>query len=957
MRLLSDKARVAAATLTADCYFALDWPNSCDYNSDLGDSRSGHANRTPSSAITSNDPLQESDMSSKNLAARNGIRKGTPRRSALGTIEQLECRCLLNARRIWTITGDHNPQDPTDQIVIDRDIDQPGMLRAIVNGEIVGTRRDRRVSGIRISSGDGSDTVTVDESHGSIFVPITVSAGSGDDEVTTGSGRDSIDGGAGQDSLSGGAGNDRLRGGDDANRLEGGAGADDLRGGSDDDTIWGGDGDDRVLGLAGRDRLQGGDGNDTLLGGFGDDTLVGHGDDPAGESSQAIGARTSGSNAPEDGDKLDGGAGNNVLVGQADEDVLQNGRPPETLEHLGSCTDVAERLIEQAQKQYSWYTGGGWGRPGGGVFLPLDTARVETFASALSGSGAAGSNTTPSGSPTHSDTNTQELGVDEADIVKTDGNSIFVLRDGELIIVDALPAEDAAVLSRTDVEGYAIDMFLRGDRLMIFSTIFEFGTLPFGPGNAIRLAMPIYAGSPQVKITVFNVSNPAEPRLEHESFLDGSYVNARMVDGQVYMVLNNSPRFPIPWIRAFDAGTEVESPEHFQSRLAEVDPDSLLPQFHSIDYSDSGMTEQTGDLIVDCDGVYKTPTDDWMNLTTVLAFDLDADTIGAPRDSATVFGNISTVYASNQNLYLINQNWHADAVVSGIHRIALGDDIRVTASGEVPGNVLNQFSLDEEGAYFRIATTTNTWDPATGRNHSSSSVFVLAEDEGTLNVVGSIDEIAPGEQLYAARFFDDHGFVVTFRQVDPLFALDLSDPTDPKVAGELEVSGFSRYLHPVDENHLLAIGRDADANGRVRGLQVSLFDVSDLSNPTLVEQYLIQPEGGWNWSPAEWDYHAFSYFPESGVLAVPVDGSVRIEPVDDGDPTTADLVQWRYESDVWVFHVDVDNGFDLLGQVQHDSTALRSLRIDDALYTLARDDIKIQPLLHPTATIQQVSLE
>jgi uncharacterized secreted protein with C-terminal beta-propeller domain len=699
---------------------------------------------------------------------------------------------------------------------------------------------------------------------------------------------------------------------------------------------------------------------DTLLGSFGDDTLVGHGDDPAGGNTAAIRAGTSDSNDSSDEDMLDGGDGDDVIIGEEGEDVMESGRPPETLEHLASCTDVADRLKEQAQTQYGWYTGGGWGRPGGGIFLPLDTSRVETFSAGLAGAAAAkDSNTSSLPDPVFSGTNTQEQGVDEADIVKTNGNFIYVLRNGELIIVDSLPSEDAAVVSRSDVEGQPIDMFLHGDRVMIFSVVYSDSSSPIEPIALNRMAMPIwFGGKSQVKITVLNISDAAAPNLVHESFLDGSYINARMVHGKVYLVLNNSPQLPMPWIRALDdKGTEVESPDHFKERLATVDANSLLPQFRSIDYSDAGTSEQTGDLIVDCNGVYKTSNDDWMNLTTVLSFDLDAASIGGPTDSATVFGYINTVYASTQNLYLINQTWHEAGAVSGIHKVALGDDIRVEASGEVPGTVLNEFSLDEEGAYFRIATTTNWWDPESGRGHSSNAVFVLSEEGDTLNVIGSLEQLAPDEQIYAARFFDDHGFVVTFRQVDPLFALDLSNPTDPKVAGELKVSGFSRYLHPVDDGHLLAIGRDADEAGRVRGLQVSLFDVSDLNNPTLVDQYLIQPEGGWSWSAAEWDHHAFSYFADAGVMSIPVEGIVRIEPLNNDDPATANTISWDYHSDFWVFHVDVASGFDLLGQVGHTSTALRSFRINDALYTLARDDVKVQPLLNPATTITQVSLE
>ena len=880
----------------------------------------------------------------------------------LGALEQLEGRCLLSrGAKLWSISGDINPQDSSDQIVIDRDPANTTTLRAFVNDTLVSTRFDRRVSGIRIIAGNGSDSVTIDESAGAIAIPVHVYAGAGDDEVTTGSGRDFLDGGAGQDSLDGGNGNDRLRGGMDANRLEGGAGADDLRGGPANDSIWGGDGNDRLEGLGGRDRMQGGEGKDSIFGGLGDDTLVGNGDDPAAGNATAQARALSPSTSP-DSDFLDGGDGDNVLVGDEDEDALRNGRAPESLEPITSCADVAARLAEQAQNQYGWYFNGGWGggigRPGD--FVTLDTGltgRLETFAADLSSSASpvGGSN------PSFSGTNTQEQGVDEADIVKTDGNFIYVLRNNELILVDALAGDAAEVVSRTEIEGYPIDMFLRGSRVMVFSSVFvpaeeSWPGLPVEIMPVARSLRPIwYGGKTEVKVTVLDISTPESPATIHESFLDGSYINSRMIDGQIYLIMNNSPRFPTPWLLAAEDGNSVESPEHFQKRLAETDPNTFLPQFRSVDYTESGVVERTGNLLVDCSDVYKTQTDDWMNLTTVLSFDLDAATIGGPLDSATVFGYVNTVYASTQNLYLINQNWHSDVVVSGIHKIALGPDIHLEASGEVPGTVLNQFSVDEEGPYLRVATNSPFW--GSGAGTTGNNVYILSQEDATLNVVGALEGLAPDETIFAARFFDDTGFIVTFRQVDPLFALDLSDPTDPQVAGQLKVNGFSRYLHPVGDDHLLAIGRDADETGRTRGLQVSLFDVSDLNNPTRVDQYLIQPEGSWSWSAAEWDHHAFSFFPESGVMAVPTQGSVMIPAVDDGDPDTTDYPTYEYRSDFWVLHVDAAVGFELLGQVEHDSTTLRSLRIDELLYTLAYDDIKVQPLLDPAATVNQVSLE
>jgi uncharacterized secreted protein with C-terminal beta-propeller domain len=931
----------------------------CDYTGRPESRRSESVVKNPS--VLKHDreyAMQGKNPNSKKRLVRPGRR--------LGAIEQLESRCLMAARiaaGIWTIAGDDNPQALDDDIVIGRNPANPAMLQVTMNGAVIGSQSARRVREIRVLAGLGNDTVTVDESLGDILVRTRINGGAGNDELGGGSGRDSIDGGPGRDSVYGGDGADRLHGGADGDRLEGGDGNDRLMGDEGNDTAWGGAGDDQIVGADGRDRLHGGDGRDRIAGGTDNDTLVGNGDDPS-DLSDAGFARAATDAGPSDNDQLDGGPGDNVIVGSGGDDVIRNGRAPDSLEPINSCAEVVEQLAAEARNQYGWYFGGTWGRPLPGGVVALDSVLNDRLTS-FAGGAAEGGN-----GDSFSTTNTQELGVDEADIVKTDGSSIFILRDGEFIVVDALPAADAAVLSRTEIEGYAIDMFLRGNRVMIFSSVFvpfddappdgDPEPLPDDEGGlAARIAPDFWfpTGTQAVKITVLDVSDPAAPTLVHESTLDGSYINARAVDGQVYVVLNNSPRFVMPYVLLREDGDVVESPEMFAQRLSETDPATFLPQFRSVDYTESGTIETTGDLLVDCGDLYKTPDADLTNLTSVLSFDLDADTIGGPVDSATVFGYVSTVYASAQNLYLVQQNWHRDETTAGIHKIALGDDIEVVASGEVPGTVLNQFSLDEEGDYFRIATTSGNFGGT-----SENNVFVLSQEGDTLNVVGSIENLAPGERIFSARFFDEVGFVVTFRQVDPLFALDLSDPTDPQVAGELKIPGYSSYLHPVDGDadgtidHLLAIGRDADENGRVRGLQVSLFDVSDLTDPSLVDQYLIQPKGGWSWSAAEWDHHAFGYFPEFDVLSIPVSGGVMVA-TDDGDPETIDFPTFEYRSDFWVFQVDVATGFELLGQVEHSSEALRSLRIGEVLYTLARDNLKAQPIVTPSDTTADVSLE
>jgi uncharacterized secreted protein with C-terminal beta-propeller domain len=547
-----------------------------------------------------------------------------------------------------------------------------------------------------------------------------------------------------------------------------------------------------------------------------------------------------------------------------------------------------------------------------------------------------------------STTNTQEAGVDEADIVKNDGEFVYVLRGGELIIVDAWPAQDAAVISRTAVEGHPLAMYVEQRRALIFSYVYP-DPVPLDPFAVRPLGARAIFIPTSLKLTLLDLADPAAPGVVAETYLDGSYTTSRRIDDRLYVVLNNWLPMPSPWLTIADTGSLVESPDDFMKRIETTPLEEFLPQFRTIEHAAGGPRETTGSLLTDCSAVYKSPSDDWWSMSTVLAFDLSSTAL-EPLDSATVLGHVNVTYTSAENLYLVQQNWAGDGPVTNIHKVSLGDDVRVEASGEVPGNVLNQFALDEESVFLRIATTT-TEIGDDGSWHTANNLYVLAEDGESLNIVGSLEGLAPDERIFAARFLSDHGFLVTFRQIDPLFALDLSNATDPKVIGELHVPGFSRYLHPVDDSHLLSIGRED------RSLQVSLFDVSDLHNPIQVDRYFITPDGGWNWSEAEWDHHAFGYYPDFQTLAIPVSGSRPVPGPDSDGDGVADYQTWTYESDLWVLAVDLAAGFTLRGQVDHDSPVQRSLRIGDMLYSIATNTIKVQPVTDPAATVKEIMLQ
>ncbi|MDI6721862.1 MAG: beta-propeller domain-containing protein, partial [Candidatus Aenigmarchaeota archaeon] len=263
-----------------------------------------------------------------------------------------------------------------------------------------------------------------------------------------------------------------------------------------------------------------------------------------------------------------------------------------------------------------------------------------------------------------------------------------------------------------------------------------------------------------------------------------------------------------------------------------------------------------------------------------------------------------------------------------IHKISVsGNRIEYKATGAVPGRVLNQFSMDEHEGNFRIATTTSS-------GQSLNHVYVMDQD---LKVVGKIEDLAMTERIYSARFMGDKAYLVTFHRTDPLFVIDLSDSAKPRVAGELKIPGFSEYLHPFDETHLIGLGREADENGRQTGqIKLSIFDVTDISNPKEMHKYLIGDN--YAYSEALNDHKAFLFSKGKNLLAIPVSAS--------------SMENGKHVEGAYVFGITLENGFDLKGVIDHNlnkeekyiSPVKRSLYIEDVLYTISDRMVKANKL-------------
>jgi len=516
----------------------------------------------------------------------------------------------------------------------------------------------------------------------------------------------------------------------------------------------------------------------------------------------------------------------------------------------------------------------------------------------------------------YSTTNIQVAGVDEADIVKTDGDYIYLVSENRTIIVKADPPEQAQILSEIELEGTVIGIFINGDRLVVFEQETPY-YLYYDDMPVVKESYVPYI-SPTIAIKIYDVSDRENPRLQRELSADGQYVSSRMIGDYAYVVVNEP--------------------------VYEEEGELSLPEI----YVGGNETEIPATDIYYCN-VY----DYYYMYTTIMAINTQNDG-QEPTYETILLGASSNLYVSLNNIYLTFPVWGRDVGDVGktsIHRIHIdGDEIEPVASGEVPGMVLNQFSMDEYDGYFRVATTTYG---ETTRNH----VYIL--DMG-LNIVGSLEDLAPGETIYSARFMGERGYLVTFKQVDPLFVIDLSDPYNPEELGYLKVTGYSDYLHPYDENHLIGIGKETTDAGEFawyQGVKISLFDVSDVSNPREISKLEIGDRG--TDSPVLWDHKAFLFDKSKNLMVIPV----MEAKVDVTKYSEAELV-WAYGEPVWqgayVFHVSPDTGIGLDGRITHIEnlgdleqgyyyyyspfSVERSLYIGDVLYTISQAKIKMNSL-------------
>jgi Beta propeller domain len=604
-----------------------------------------------------------------------------------------------------------------------------------------------------------------------------------------------------------------------------------------------------------------------------------------------------------------------------------------------SCEEALEQLKRAAAEHVSPYGLGGVARmEDGDLAMSAEAGGAARSAdAALAGGDEAQGAAAP---PPHSTTNTHEAGVDEPDLVKTDGRRIVSLVDGTLRVIDAGSKELVGTLpfaESRDGWWYPQQLLVSGDRALILGQ----GSLENAKRGSVAHRDLMYAPTASSLILV-DLSGP--PRVVSELDLSGSYIDARQVGSIARVVLHSMPT--LTWTYPDGTTSEAEALRVNRDLMANSTIEDWLPQFVRFE----GGERAEGQL-VDCVDVSHPRRYSGTSMLTVLTLDL-ADSLQADN-SVAVVADGQTVYGTESSLYIADDHhgmpMPVDMIVppagagdatTEIHKFDVSGSAKpeYVASGEVRGWLLNQYSLSEHDGHLRVATTRDSLSPQRRPPDApltESQVTVLAQQGRQLTEVGSVAGLGKGEQIYAVRFVGPVGYVVTFRQVDPLYTLDLSNPRSPRVVGELKIPGYSSYLHPLSADRLIGIGQDADEQGTVKGSQVSLFDVGDPADPTRLDMFPIR-----GWSDAEYDPHAFLYWPDEELVVIPVWGESGV--VVENSPT--DTKPFVPSSGALVLRVDGDSLTDV-GMLTHaqfgashypvDPTIRRSLVVGDTLWTLS----------------------
>jgi len=569
-----------------------------------------------------------------------------------------------------------------------------------------------------------------------------------------------------------------------------------------------------------------------------------------------------------------------------------------------------------------------------------------------------------------SQTNNQHKNVDEADIIKTDGKYIYTVTDNTLFIIDAYPGDDAEVVAEIDFDDRPQGIFIQDNVLAVFGSYYQHDALE---------DMEISPRLGMTYINFYDISNPKNPDLEDDFIITGNYDDGRLLDGSLYLMTRSHMQGRVSPVPFYIENNQVRDlpvsdvyfrpypydwPVFYRSYSFDMRMHNEIQDFVSV------ATEGSAEVYVSKNAIYfGTPKtiNEYEIRQKIMVDLLDSELTSADRrlvDKIMDVDNDILSYREKQQKVMQIYQYYTEYMTSDereeleeeieaelkeemegykhltytiVDKIEMDDgELHIEATGEIPGRVNNQFSFDEHDNFLRVATTIpRRWSSFEKETvESSNAVYVLDSD---LDIIGELEGLAESESIFSTRFMGDRLYMVTFRQVDPFFVIDLSNPTNPKELGELKIPGFSRYLHPYDENTIIGIGKDATDEGRQLGLKISLFDVSDVQNPEEVANYVTDSK--YSNSNALYEHKAFLFSKEKNLLVIPVNN-------------------YNYRDDdesyngAFVFDIDKDD-IELRGLIDHSEGSSnryyqplveRSLYIEDLLYTKSPNLLRVNDL-------------
>lgn len=586
------------------------------------------------------------------------------------------------------------------------------------------------------------------------------------------------------------------------------------------------------------------------------------------------------------------------------------------LSKLGSCSALLSKLQENAIKDKE------------NDFDQILECQYYGIEEVATTSDTSSSTNSSSSGIDYTTTNTQEENVDEADTIKTNGEYIYIANEEFLEIYKAWPKEDFAKVNVIEFDDDDLELYLQDNQLIVISK----GTYSYSTKS--------YSSS----INVYNLNDPENPNLEFSKSYNQKIYDSRLVNNRLHLIFKES--------LYYSSGVSVDYEWEDYDNYCENGDSAAKAKLEtaianakeevrnvisatSLEDWNIGMIDTSNEE--ECSLVYADGSDSSTSLTALNSLDLETE----DDKMSVIFGRANDVYASTNSFYITSYNSTEEA--TEVHKFSITDPNELndyTGSGSVKGDIVNSFAMSEHENTFRIATTTGSLSRWNEDNTAKNHLYILDISQNEMEVIGSVEDLAENESIYSARFIGDKAYIVTYQKVDPLFVIDLADPENPYVAGELKMPGYSTYIHPISENLLLGLGKDAEEAEEgdfswFQGLKLASFDVTNSTDPQLADELIIGDRG--SYSEALYNHHGFNFDTETNTLFLPVT-------LYEGETSGSEYGEYSYDG-IHIYSV-TENGIEMIKEISLNTeynNVERSIKISNEdtsiLYVLNQDSL------------------